>query len=116
MIKKTFSILIKIIIAFVVLLTIVYGILYYIQYKSDEEYKLVVAQMEKQYIVALSQKNIDLYHICINEVKLYPSTTYIMEDCNKIVYLYKEEGLNTDPIETPYLNLYHKIRNFLIAK
>jgi len=114
MIKKIFSILIKITIAFVILLFIAYGILYYIQYKAGEEYKLVVTQMQKKYIVVPSQRNIDLYHMCTNEVKLYSNTTYTMEDCDKIGYAYKEQGIITEPIKTPYLDLYHKVRNFFI--
>jgi len=114
MIKKIFSFLIKITISFVILLSITYLILYYIQYKAGEEYKLVVAQMQKQYIVVPSQRNIDLYHMCTNEVKLYSNTTYTMEDCNKIGYEYKEKGIIHKPIETPYLDLYHKVRSFLL--
>jgi len=114
MIKKIFFILLKTIIAFIPFLTIISGVLYYIQYKAGEEYKLVIAQMQQQYIVVPSQQNIDLYHMCTNEVKLYPNTTYTMEDCNNIGFAYKETGLITKPIKTPYLNLYHEIRNFFI--
>ncbi|MGB3750161.1 MAG: hypothetical protein WA945_01195 [Arcobacteraceae bacterium] len=114
MIKKLFFILLKAIIAFILFLTIIYGILYYIQYKAGEEYNLVVAQMQKQYIAVPSQQNIDLYHMCTNELKLYPNTTYTMEDCNNIGFAYKEQDMITEPIETPYLNIYNKIRNFFI--
>jgi len=37
-----------------------------------------------------------------------------MEDCNNIGFAYKELDLIIKPIKTPYLNLYHEIRNFFI--
>lgn len=112
--KRIFSILVKITITFLLLFAITYGVLSYIQYKATEEYEIVVAQMQKQYVAIPSKRNIDLHYMCINEIRLYPNTPYTMEDCNKIGYLYKEEGLITAPIKTPYLNLYNKIRSFLI--